>query len=700
MDNPTIDNTKSVNNPSPFITFTARTIPATFDTSMSYQEGLFALVDYLQTQVTPAINDNAVITNEQTKAINELYDFVNHYFDNLDVQEEINNKLDEMVTDGTLDRIINQEIFGELNQAIEEIQSDVTSIGAATSTNTSSITTLSNSVDTRVATLTAKDTELEDDISDVQTSVNSAIAAQNAQIAQITGGLPTVVASTSAMSDSSKIYVLSSNMHIYTYNTTSSQFEGSGIVYGGSTSAITNNEQLIYTSNYSSLLPDLNTAPINKVYHLNFSSGSTSIPAHMPFTTYSGGVGKLTTYSINNTITTGAVQIYENRQYRWIRNATGANTWNAWFKQIPGAHETYQYLITSKNVFPDANNAIPNVSYLISFSSGSTNITEHLPFTSFTGGVGLLETYQESGTAGASTPSTGCFQKYTNRNNTWLRTRNTSDWGDWYPISNREFTVTSSDNLVAVWNIAKNLPNATIIIESGDHDLYQEFMSYYGNDFFVNFDDDTNPKGIQPYNGMTIRGSSNSKITFNYPGSNAKVKQLFSPITSAGIGSWTIDNLNIECSNCRYAIHDEMGGQTSNYKHTIKNCRIKIDNTQNTDWTPSACIGGGLGHDGEIEITGNYFESYGDRSSERLYGVVTYHNGEGTNSRSNLVITGNYIANQDGFRLAAYGSSTKITTLLYSNNNTGHELIVAHETPDSSIDNVSAISWNNIVRTS
>ena len=700
MDNPTIDNTKSVNNPSPFITFTARTIPATFDTSMSYQEGLFALVDYLQTQVTPAINDNAVITNEQTKAINELYDFVNHYFDNLDVQEEINNKLDEMVTDGTLDRIINQEIFGELNQAIEEIQSDVTSIGAATSTNTSSITTLSNSVDTRVATLTAKDTELEDDISDVQTSVNSAIAAQNAQIAQITGGLPTVVASTSAMSDSSKIYVLSSNMHIYTYNTTSSQFEDSGIVYGGSTSAITNNEQLIYTSNYSSLLPDLNTAPINKVYHLNFSSGSTSIPAHMPFTTYSGGVGKLTTYSINNTITTGAVQIYENRQYRWIRNATGANTWNAWFKQIPGAHETYQYLITSKNVFPDANNAIPNVSYLISFSSGSTNITEHLPFTSFTGGVGLLETYQESGTAGASTPSTGCFQKYTNRNNTWLRTRNTSDWGDWYPISNREFTVTSSDNLVAVWNIAKNLPNATIIIESGDHDLYQEFMSYYGNDFFVNFDDDTIPKGIQPYNGMTIRGSSNSKITFNYPGSNAKVKQLFSPITSAGIGSWTIDNLNIECSNCRYAIHDEMGGQTSNYKHTIKNCRIKIDNTQNTDWTPSACIGGGLGHDGEIEITGNYFESYGDRSSERLYGVVTYHNGEGTNSRSNLVITGNYIANQDGFRLAAYGSSTKITTLLYSNNNTGHELIVAHETPDSSIDNVSAISWNNIVRTS
>ena len=108
MDNPQIDNADSVNNPSPFIAFTARTIPATFDTSMSYQEALFALVNYLQTQVTPVVNGNATITNQQTKAIQDLYDFVNHYFDNLDVQEEINNKLDEMADSGELAEIIAQ----------------------------------------------------------------------------------------------------------------------------------------------------------------------------------------------------------------------------------------------------------------------------------------------------------------------------------------------------------------------------------------------------------------------------------------------------------------------------------------------------------------------------------------------------------------------------------------------------------------
>ena len=39
-------------------------------------------------------------------AFNELDDYVRNYFDNLDVQDEINNKLDQMAEDGTLERII------------------------------------------------------------------------------------------------------------------------------------------------------------------------------------------------------------------------------------------------------------------------------------------------------------------------------------------------------------------------------------------------------------------------------------------------------------------------------------------------------------------------------------------------------------------------------------------------------------------
>lgn len=44
--------------------------------------------------------------NEIGVTVNELIDYVNHYFDSLDVQNMINKKLDEMAQDGTLESII------------------------------------------------------------------------------------------------------------------------------------------------------------------------------------------------------------------------------------------------------------------------------------------------------------------------------------------------------------------------------------------------------------------------------------------------------------------------------------------------------------------------------------------------------------------------------------------------------------------
>lgn len=60
--------------------------------------------------------DNVNIIGTQ---VENLTTYVNDFFDNLDVQDEIDTKLDEMVTDGTMAEIINQEIFGELNQKVD-----------------------------------------------------------------------------------------------------------------------------------------------------------------------------------------------------------------------------------------------------------------------------------------------------------------------------------------------------------------------------------------------------------------------------------------------------------------------------------------------------------------------------------------------------------------------------------------------------
>ena len=94
----------------PFVRFVASAIPMVFDDSMSYYECLAALTHYLQHDIVDVINNNATVTEEYIQLTKELKEYVENYFANLDVQEEINNKLDQMAEDGTLQEIITSYI--------------------------------------------------------------------------------------------------------------------------------------------------------------------------------------------------------------------------------------------------------------------------------------------------------------------------------------------------------------------------------------------------------------------------------------------------------------------------------------------------------------------------------------------------------------------------------------------------------------
>jgi len=75
------------------------------------------------------IIDSQNLVGEQaenlTNAFNNLQNYVNNYFENLDVQDEINNKLNEMVEDGTLSNIINNELFKNINNRILQNSLDI-----------------------------------------------------------------------------------------------------------------------------------------------------------------------------------------------------------------------------------------------------------------------------------------------------------------------------------------------------------------------------------------------------------------------------------------------------------------------------------------------------------------------------------------------------------------------------------------------
>lgn len=89
-----------------FTNYIYKAIPLAFDESMSYYETLCGLLNYLMETILPALNNNADAIVEVQNKITELKDYVDHYFDNLDVQTEINNKLDEMTEQGQLQNII------------------------------------------------------------------------------------------------------------------------------------------------------------------------------------------------------------------------------------------------------------------------------------------------------------------------------------------------------------------------------------------------------------------------------------------------------------------------------------------------------------------------------------------------------------------------------------------------------------------
>ena len=75
-------------------------LPTSYLESMSYMEQVTWLCNYLENVVIPALNQNGEAVEELQNLYNLLRTYVNDYFDNLDIQEEINNKLEEMAESG------------------------------------------------------------------------------------------------------------------------------------------------------------------------------------------------------------------------------------------------------------------------------------------------------------------------------------------------------------------------------------------------------------------------------------------------------------------------------------------------------------------------------------------------------------------------------------------------------------------------
>ena len=161
-------------------------IPTSYKDSMSYYECLAWLCKYLEETVIPSVNQNGNAVQELQSLYIELNDYVTNYFENLDVQEEINNKLDEMASTGVLQQLLTEQY--------DSLREDVTDI----------ITHNSEFIESQINSL------------------------QN-QIDGITDINPIPVLDTSEMVNTSRIYVNTTNGYWYYYNEDNSTWTQGGL---------------------------------------------------------------------------------------------------------------------------------------------------------------------------------------------------------------------------------------------------------------------------------------------------------------------------------------------------------------------------------------------------------------------------------------------------------------------------------------
>ena len=101
-------------------------IEADFDALTEWQ--LFCKLGKEMNKIIDSENTLGTQMENVTNAFIELQNYVNNYFNNLDVQNEINNKLNEMAQSGELDQIVGKYITSDIQPQIDNIKNEIAEI--------------------------------------------------------------------------------------------------------------------------------------------------------------------------------------------------------------------------------------------------------------------------------------------------------------------------------------------------------------------------------------------------------------------------------------------------------------------------------------------------------------------------------------------------------------------------------------------
>lgn len=255
----------------------------------------------------------------------------------------------------------------------------------------------------------------------------------------------------------------------------------------------------------------------------------------------------------------------------------------------------------------------------------------------------------------------------------------------------------------ALITVFANYPNATIIVNPGTYDIYQEMMDIYGSDYWDSIttsqaDQKRNLFGLPFGNGMKIHGNSGAIIVMDNISSNNTVKTWFSVLhgeddPNSKYQGAEVKNLVINCRNIRYAVHIDFGSELNSGEYLVESCKMSLDNSQNDQRTNAYVLGMGGGAYTTYKFINNYLTPVFPPNTRDHAGVY-FHNSGNANAKNRCNIEFNYIGNAGTIRVDAYGTSQNKCLAMITGNSIGEDVMVVNTD-----DNLEVIEWNNSVRT-
>lgn len=186
---------------------------------------------------------------------------------------------------------------------------------------------------------------------------------------------------------------------------------------------------------------------------------------------------------------------------------------------------------------------------------------------------------------------------------------------------NKSIDTLNATTFVKGLSIAYNLGNCKLLVEAGVYDIISELgQLLISTEDGGGFSEEN--WGLLIGNNVRVIGNGNVKLTANYTGSSKNVTDYFSILNSTG--SFELNEINMECQNVRYCLHEDIAGITTEPPSTsakVINCNMKHKGTVSTTYSAPCCIGAGTSINESVLIEGGYYSS----PSSYPY-PISYHN--------------------------------------------------------------------------